>query len=240
MCPTVRRRGRSDAVGRRGRCGQRTQARGQRLGAVGAGRDRRVGHAGPGASALDPRLFLQAIDGGAMDAPYVKLKGTAMIESQYDVAFSVDGARQGRRSDPGGGAVGGRRHGLRRGGPGSASRRPQPRVTATWTWPRSSWPTGEPRVSACAEAPAARRRPGARRSASDGWLMTWPPTTVVVEPPPSRLRPSTHAERPGDSPVSVMLRPRLAVLRPSAVARMVRPRASTPAKVRGFRSALKP
>jgi 3-hydroxyisobutyrate dehydrogenase len=41
---------------------------------------------------LDPRLFLQAIDGGAMDAPYVKLKGTAMIENQYDVAFSVDGA----------------------------------------------------------------------------------------------------------------------------------------------------
>ena len=41
---------------------------------------------------LDPRLFLQAIDGGAMDAPYVKLKGTAMIESQYAVAFSVDGA----------------------------------------------------------------------------------------------------------------------------------------------------
>ena len=27
-----------------------------------------------------------------MDAPYVKLKGTAMIESRYDVAFSVDGA----------------------------------------------------------------------------------------------------------------------------------------------------
>ena len=41
---------------------------------------------------LDPRLFLRAIEGGAMDAPYVKLKGTAMIESQYDVAFSVDGA----------------------------------------------------------------------------------------------------------------------------------------------------
>ena len=41
---------------------------------------------------LDPRLFLQAIEGGVMDAPYVKLKGTAMIDSQYDVAFSVDGA----------------------------------------------------------------------------------------------------------------------------------------------------
>ena len=41
---------------------------------------------------LDPRLFLRAIEGGAMDAPYVKLKGTAMIEGQYDVAFSVDGA----------------------------------------------------------------------------------------------------------------------------------------------------
>ena len=41
---------------------------------------------------LDPRLFLRAVEGGATDAPYVKLKGTAMIESQYDVAFSVDGA----------------------------------------------------------------------------------------------------------------------------------------------------
>jgi 3-hydroxyisobutyrate dehydrogenase len=41
---------------------------------------------------LDPSLFLRAIEGGAMDAPYVKVKGTAMIEGRYDVSFSVDGA----------------------------------------------------------------------------------------------------------------------------------------------------
>ena len=41
---------------------------------------------------LDPHLFLQAVAGGAMDAPYVQLKGTAMIEGDFEPSFSIDGA----------------------------------------------------------------------------------------------------------------------------------------------------
>jgi 3-hydroxyisobutyrate dehydrogenase len=41
---------------------------------------------------LDPHLFLQAVSGGAMDAPYVQLKGTAMIEGDFAPSFSLDGA----------------------------------------------------------------------------------------------------------------------------------------------------
>jgi 3-hydroxyisobutyrate dehydrogenase len=41
---------------------------------------------------LDPHLFLQAVAGGAMDAPYVQLKGTAMIEGDFAPSFSLDGA----------------------------------------------------------------------------------------------------------------------------------------------------
>ena len=41
---------------------------------------------------LDPHLFLQAVAGGAMDAPYVQLKGTAMIEGDFEPSFSLDGA----------------------------------------------------------------------------------------------------------------------------------------------------
>ena len=41
---------------------------------------------------LDPRLFLEAVGGGATDAPYVRLKGTAMIEGSFDPAFALGGA----------------------------------------------------------------------------------------------------------------------------------------------------
>ena len=41
---------------------------------------------------LDPHLFLQAVAGGAMDAPYVQLKGTAMIEGDFAPSLSLDGA----------------------------------------------------------------------------------------------------------------------------------------------------
>ena len=40
---------------------------------------------------LDPRLFLEAVKGGALDAPYVGLKGTAMLEGALDPAFSLSG-----------------------------------------------------------------------------------------------------------------------------------------------------
>jgi 3-hydroxyisobutyrate dehydrogenase len=41
---------------------------------------------------LDPDLFLQAVKGGAMDAPYVGLKGSAMLNGDFEPAFSLDGA----------------------------------------------------------------------------------------------------------------------------------------------------
>src|SRR6185312_4496386 len=41
---------------------------------------------------LDPQLFLETIAGGALDAPYVQLKGRAMIAGDYPPAFAVDGA----------------------------------------------------------------------------------------------------------------------------------------------------
>lgn len=41
---------------------------------------------------LDPALFLEAVAGGAMDAPYVQLKGKAMLAGQFDPAFTLAGA----------------------------------------------------------------------------------------------------------------------------------------------------
>jgi len=41
---------------------------------------------------LEPALFLEAIAGGAMDAPYVRLKGKAMLSGQYEPAFKLAGA----------------------------------------------------------------------------------------------------------------------------------------------------
>jgi 3-hydroxyisobutyrate dehydrogenase len=40
---------------------------------------------------LDPALFLEAVGGGAMDAPYVQLKGRAMIERDFTPSFGLDG-----------------------------------------------------------------------------------------------------------------------------------------------------
>jgi 3-hydroxyisobutyrate dehydrogenase len=41
---------------------------------------------------VDPRLFLEAVKGGAMDAPYVQLKGNAMLQGDFSPAFGLDGA----------------------------------------------------------------------------------------------------------------------------------------------------
>ena len=41
---------------------------------------------------LDPALFLEAVGGGAMDAPYVQLKGKAMLAGSYEPAFALSGA----------------------------------------------------------------------------------------------------------------------------------------------------
>ena len=41
---------------------------------------------------LDPRLFLEAVQGGALDAPYVQLTGGAMLDGAFDPAFALGGA----------------------------------------------------------------------------------------------------------------------------------------------------
>ena len=41
---------------------------------------------------VDPRLFLEAVKGGALDAPYVQLKGGAMLDDEVDPAFGLSNA----------------------------------------------------------------------------------------------------------------------------------------------------
>ncbi len=41
---------------------------------------------------LDPALFLEVVAGGAMDAPYVQLKGKLMLSGDYEPAFKLSGA----------------------------------------------------------------------------------------------------------------------------------------------------
>jgi 3-hydroxyisobutyrate dehydrogenase len=43
---------------------------------------------------LDPALFLLAVSGGPMDAPYVKLKGEMMLAGNWTPAFALSGARK--------------------------------------------------------------------------------------------------------------------------------------------------
>jgi 3-hydroxyisobutyrate dehydrogenase len=38
---------------------------------------------------LDPRLVLEAVEGGPLDLPYLQLKGTAMIERSFDPSFTL-------------------------------------------------------------------------------------------------------------------------------------------------------
>ena len=46
---------------------------------------------------LDPGDFLAAIDGGPLDAPYVHLKGEAMIDEEFPVSFGLTGATKDAR-----------------------------------------------------------------------------------------------------------------------------------------------
>jgi 3-hydroxyisobutyrate dehydrogenase len=39
-----------------------------------------------------PEQFLEAVKGGAMDAPYVQLKGRSMLDGDFEPAFGLDGA----------------------------------------------------------------------------------------------------------------------------------------------------
>jgi 3-hydroxyisobutyrate dehydrogenase len=41
---------------------------------------------------LEPALFLEAVAGGAMDAPYVGVKGRAMLAGNFEPSFAVSGA----------------------------------------------------------------------------------------------------------------------------------------------------
>ncbi len=45
-------------------------------------------------SGLDPQLVLDALDGGPTDTPYLHVKGKAMMEEDYEVAFALDGVRK--------------------------------------------------------------------------------------------------------------------------------------------------
>jgi 3-hydroxyisobutyrate dehydrogenase len=40
---------------------------------------------------LDPRLFLDAISGQALDSPYAQLKGGAMVSGDFEPSFALDG-----------------------------------------------------------------------------------------------------------------------------------------------------
>ena len=41
---------------------------------------------------LDPQVFLDMVKGGAMDSPYLHVKGQAMIAGVFPASFVVDGA----------------------------------------------------------------------------------------------------------------------------------------------------
>ncbi len=41
---------------------------------------------------LDPRVFLETVRGGPLDAPYVQVKGSMMIERRFPPSFALDGA----------------------------------------------------------------------------------------------------------------------------------------------------
>jgi 3-hydroxyisobutyrate dehydrogenase len=41
---------------------------------------------------LDPASFLDVVKGGAMDAPYVQLKGASMLAGDFTPSFGLDGA----------------------------------------------------------------------------------------------------------------------------------------------------
>ncbi len=41
---------------------------------------------------LDPQVFLDTVRGGAVDTPFVHLKGQAMIAGEFPPSFTVDGA----------------------------------------------------------------------------------------------------------------------------------------------------
>jgi len=43
---------------------------------------------------IDPQLFLEAMDGGASDSPYVHVKGGRMIEGEFPTSFALDGVRK--------------------------------------------------------------------------------------------------------------------------------------------------
>jgi 3-hydroxyisobutyrate dehydrogenase len=45
-----------------------------------------------GALGLDPQLFLDTVRGGAVDTPFLHLKGQAMIAGEFPPSFTVDGA----------------------------------------------------------------------------------------------------------------------------------------------------
>ena len=87
---------------------------------------------------LDPQLFLDALDGGASDSPYVHVKGAMMLARRVPAVVRARRRPQGPRPHPRGGAAvrDADRPRPRRCSP--ASTRPPSRGTVPTTWPRSS------------------------------------------------------------------------------------------------------
>ena len=89
--PGVRRDRLPDVVAGRGRRGVTAEAGRERLGDHRRRGDRRVAGPDP-VPGPGPPPVPEAVAGGAMDAPYVQLKGTAMLEGDFAPSFSLDGA----------------------------------------------------------------------------------------------------------------------------------------------------
>ena len=52
---------------------------------------------------IDPQLVLDAVDGGPLDMPYLKLKGKAMLATRVRAVVHAQAGQQGRRPGGGGG-----------------------------------------------------------------------------------------------------------------------------------------
>ena len=77
---------------------------------------------------VEPAKFFEGIEGGAMFAPYVKIKGTPMIERSFEPSFPLRLAAQGRRA-------GARRRsaGRDRAAPARSGARPDGQGDRAWT-----------------------------------------------------------------------------------------------------------
>ena len=116
---------------------------------------------------LDPQLFLDALDGGASDSPYVHVKGAMMLADDYPASFALDGVRK----DLGLIRAAEQRSGTRRRSPRRSSRAstpPRSRATGPTTWP--PWSARSARADRH-RSPGRRCRGSAVGGGEDGGLL---------------------------------------------------------------------